>query len=139
MKLSSLPLSILLVLLLFSVAVFAEAALVYRWVDKKGVTHFANVVPEAYGDVAKPFKHSAANPSPAEHQRAVERAKKQRMKASQALSTVLADNPSTSTTPSKESQDMKKGPEKAPPLKRRTARLGRDYFKRVGNALPHIE
>jgi hypothetical protein len=114
MKVSSSPLSILLVLLLFSSAVVAEEASIYRWLDKQGITHFANDVPEAYKDTAKPVEQTVIKPSPEERQRAVERATKLKMEAAQTSSPVLVEDPSTSTTPPKESMAMRKRPAKAP-------------------------
>lgn len=73
-----------LALLALCLAVSADSAVIYRWVDKQGKTHFGDVVPNEYKDVAKPVDQTAPSPSAEEQRRATERAAKEKARAAEA-------------------------------------------------------
>lgn len=114
MKLSS-PLPLILLALLYLGVGAADAATIYRWVDKQGNTHFSGVVPEAYKDVAEPVEQTAAKPSLEERQRAIERANEQKADAAaKASSAALGAAPASSVTAPEKAGGTEKRPAKAP-------------------------
>jgi Domain of unknown function (DUF4124) len=78
----------LFTLLALGFALSAHPAVVYRWVDKQGKTHFGDAVPSEYKDVAKPLDNKVTAPSPEEQRRAVDRVAEQKeTRKAQALKT----------------------------------------------------
>lgn len=77
----------------------AASAVIYRWIDKQGHTHFGDAVPSEYKDVAKPVDSKAASPSAEEQRRAIERAAelKEKLRAAQALKTATPAGASAPT------------------------------------------
>jgi hypothetical protein len=59
----------------------AVAATVYRWVDEQGKVHYAEVVPPQYRHAAEPVGGPATEPTAAQQQDALERARKDRVRA----------------------------------------------------------
>ena len=76
--------SLTLLALLFVAS--ADAQEIYRWTDQQGKTHYSELVPPAYENVAKPMMVTPP-PSPEEQDRAMERAAKDRARAAKASST----------------------------------------------------
>lgn len=70
--------------LLFCFAVTAEAAVIYRWVDKQGRTHFGDVVPAEYRGAARALDDHAPTPTPEEQGRAIDRATRDKERAAAA-------------------------------------------------------
>ncbi len=71
-----------------------EAEEIYRWTDKQGKAHFSDVVPPEYKDVAKPMTVTPP-PSLEDQGRAIERAAKDKARATEAP--VIAAQPSASS------------------------------------------
>ena len=102
----------LISLLLLAFALSAHAG-VFRWVDKQGKTHFADVVPDEYKDVAQPVDATAPSPSPEEQRRAMDRAAREKARAAEAP-TVAAPAAASSPAPAASSATASKRPPYAP-------------------------
>lgn len=76
--------------LLLALALSAQAAEIYRWVDKQGRTHFGDVVPADYRDTARPVDPHAPSPTPEEQGRAIDRAARDKASAASAARLLTA-------------------------------------------------
>lgn len=91
----------------------AEAAVIYRWVDAQGRTHFSDVVPEAYKRSAEPVDTGPNEPSPEQRREAQERAAQQKARAAEAT-TASPDAPAAQTPSPSPSGPTSKRPPVAP-------------------------
>lgn len=95
----------------------AQAAPIYRWVDKQGATHYSSVVPKDYQDVAQLMDQTIVKPSSQERQLALERAAQQKAEAakiSKASEATLGDVASSSESMSEIPDRREKRPTKTP-------------------------
>lgn len=67
---------------LWLMASTAGAATVYRWVDDAGKVHYSDVVPEPYRSRARPLEAPAAGPTAEQQREALERAGRDKARAS---------------------------------------------------------
>ena len=72
-----------ILLLVFTFAGSADAAVIYRWVDKHGTTHYEDVVPDEYKNVARPINATVPSPSREEQDRAIDRAARDKAHAAE--------------------------------------------------------
>lgn len=94
-------------------AMAADAAVVFRWVDKQGNTHFGDVVPSEYKGVARPVDDKALSPSPEEQRRALERVTAEKVRAADAGKATPPASTSSRPAPAA-SAAVSKRPAKAP-------------------------
>ena len=99
-----------LLMLVFALSAYAE---VFRWVDTQGKTHFSDVVPAEYKDVAQPVDATAPSPSAEEQRRAMDRAAREKAQAAEAP-TIAAPAAASSPAPAAPSTTTSKRPPFAP-------------------------
>lgn len=99
-----------LLMLAFALSAHAE---VFRWVDTQGKTHFSDVVPDEYKDVAQPVDATAPSPSPEEQRRAIDRAAREKARAAEAP-TIAAPAAASSPAAAASSATASKRPPYAP-------------------------
>lgn len=80
----------------------SDSAVVYRWVDKYGKTHFGDTVPSEYKAVARPVDTPVAAPSAEEQRQAVARvaAEKEKLRQAQGGGSAAASSAATASAPS---------------------------------------